>query len=501
MKRTFVLITLVTATSYGFVLLKSVVVAYYFGLGAELDAYYLALTLPTLVAGVLGGVLQTGFFPVFARLSASGDHDSARRFRATLLLGVAGVGLLGSIALSVASSPISARLAAGASDAVASATSYALAILAFTFACNAIADYLGYSLASASRFLVAAAASAVNALVGVLFLVAWPEGRLTNLVWGTLLGAFAQIAILIVAAQRAGVLASSLRSYAFRDRSIWTEVLRLGLWILPGVVFTNIVVALPPLLAADLGDGAVSAYGYASRLNSMMVQVLVVASSSLLLARFSELASLHDGTELARLLSRGFAMTVGIAVLALAWVWFVGDLAVQIAFGRGSFDAEAVTRVASLWTVLTFSLFLVLWGNTLAKLFQAWAKPKFISRVALGSLLAFVAASISLKSSLGVEGIAWAYLISQFVSAAALSCALLLRLREQGVCRQGARQFLAIIPTIALGVLLVAGAARTAAEGWYALVAVSVATALFGALLLRSDSVTAWISRVYRRPA
>ncbi len=498
MKRTFVLITFITATSYGFVLLKSIVVAYYFGLGAELDAYYLALTLPTLLAGVLGGILQTGFFPVFARLSASGDRESARRFRATFLFGVVAVGMLGSIALSLASSPISTRLAQGASEAVVDATNYALAILAFTFASNSIADFLGYSLASASRFLVAAAAPAANALVGMVFLVAWPEGRLTNLVWGTVLGALAQIAILLIAARRAGVLARNRSSYAFRDRAVWIEVFRLGLWILPAVIFTNILVASPPLLAADLGDGAVSAYGYAWRLHSMVMQVLVMAPSLLLLARFSELASLRDGTELARLLARGFAMTIGVSALALAWVWFVGHFAVQLAFGRGRFDSEAVTRVASLWTVMSFSLFLVVWGNTLAKLFQAWASPKFMSSVAFGTLLVFVGASISLKQSLGVEGIAWAYLSSQFFAAGALSGALLRRLREENVLRQGARQFFTTIPAITLGVLLVAVAARATPDGWPALVAVSTATALFGGLLLRADSITTWFSRVYR---
>lgn len=498
MKRTFVLITFVTGTSYGFVLLKSIVVAYYFGVGAELDGYYLALTLPTLFAAVIGGVLQTGFFPVFARLAADGEDESARRFRATLLAVVAGVGLLGSVALSLGSPQLSSRLAKGASEAVADATHYALAILAFTFAFNTVADYLGYSLASASRFLVAAAAPAANALVGTVFLVAWPEGRLVNLVWGTLLGALAQIAILVVAARGARILAGGWHSYAFRDSRIWTEVLRLGAWILPGVVFANIMVALPPMLAADLGDGAVSAYGYASRLNGMLVQVLVMASSSLLLARFSELASLQNSEELARLLARGFAMTVGISVLALAWVWLVGEFAVEVAFGRGSFDAGAVTQVASLWVVLTLSLVMALWGNTLAKLFQAWARPKFMSTVAFASLLAFVGGAIGLKSSFGVEGIAWAYLISQSVAAAALSWALLRRLREQAVWRQGTRQFVAVMPATGLGLMLVAAAARIAADGWPMLVAVSLASGLFGVMLLRSDSVTAWLARVYR---
>lgn len=498
MKRTIVLITFVTGVSYAFVLLKSIAVAYYFGVGAELDAYYLALTLPTLFAAVLGGVLQTGFFPLFARLAANGDTESAHEFRATLLLAVAIVALAGSIGLSLASAPVSARLAKGASEVVSEATNYALGVLAFTFAGNAIADYLGYSLASASRFLVTAAAPAINAVVGIIFLVAWPEGRLTNLVWGTLLGVLAQIAMLVIAARRARILVSRVRSYAFGDRSMWAEMLSLGVWILPGVFFANILVALPPVFAADLGDGAVSAYGYASRLHGMLVHVLIMASSSMLLARFSEIVSQHDGAELAHLLARGFAMIVGISVLALAWVWFVGDFAIQAAFGRGSFDSKAVSRVATLWIVLTFALALILWGNTLAKLFQAWAKPRFLSVVAFLSLIAFVAASISLKPLLGVEGIAWGYLVSQLVSSAVLSWALLRRLYEQGVLRQGMRQLFAIMPATALGLLLVNGAAQFAADGWQALVAVSLAACLFGALLLRSDSVTAWFSRVYR---
>ena len=63
--------TLLVGVSFAFAaatgLLRNVVIARHFGIGADLDAYYAAFKLPDLLFTVVaGGALATAFIPVFA---------------------------------------------------------------------------------------------------------------------------------------------------------------------------------------------------------------------------------------------------------------------------------------------------------------------------------------------------------------------------------------------------------------------------------------------------
>ena len=66
-------------------LLRNVVIARQFGIGAELDAYYAAFKLPDLLFTIVaGGALATAFIPVFADFLAADDRDGAWRLASAI---------------------------------------------------------------------------------------------------------------------------------------------------------------------------------------------------------------------------------------------------------------------------------------------------------------------------------------------------------------------------------------------------------------------------------
>src|SRR5207245_5542263 len=64
---------------------KLLVIADYFGAGPSLDAYYLGSVIPTFLAGISAGILQTGFVPAYVRARARG-HDASARTLANVTL-------------------------------------------------------------------------------------------------------------------------------------------------------------------------------------------------------------------------------------------------------------------------------------------------------------------------------------------------------------------------------------------------------------------------------
>ncbi|MEJ2559568.1 MAG: lipid II flippase MurJ, partial [Anaerolineae bacterium] len=84
-------------------LMRNVVIARQFGIGANLDAYYAAFKLPDLLFTIVaGGALATAFIPVFADVLADDDREGAWRLASAItnlvLLVVSGLAALAALA-------------------------------------------------------------------------------------------------------------------------------------------------------------------------------------------------------------------------------------------------------------------------------------------------------------------------------------------------------------------------------------------------------------------
>jgi murein biosynthesis integral membrane protein MurJ len=392
-------------------------VARYFGVGAELDGYYLAFIIPSLISGVLSGAIQTGLFPVYARIRTQQGDDAAWKLARLLMGGIVCVSGCISLLLLFTSQMIASLLAHGASSSVLEATIFTLPFAALSIALNGAGDYLGYLLALRGRYTIAAAAPIANAAVGTTLLISWPEGGLLNLTLGTLLGLVVQVGIVLRTTQQTGFrVMGELPSWS-EARVDVKEIIKLGGWILPGVVFSNISIAIPTVLIASYGEGAISAFGYAFRFHQSAVQLLVMAASPVILAHFSELVVQDKTAQLRRLLRHGIvtAFIVGIVAFGLVSIW--GEPLLLAVFGHGRFDLQAAHRVANHWMLLTVALFPTLWGNVLTKFFQANRNPGLLSVFGILGLLVIWSMTWIFARYLGEYAIPAAIAISAYTVA------------------------------------------------------------------------------------
>lgn len=405
MRKQLALVAILTGLSQVAAFFKLWFTARVFGVSAELDGYNLALVLPTLMSGVLAGVVQTGFFPVRARLNALGRPAATEAFERLVFWIYAALGAVCALSIWAAAPTLVTLLVPSGQVAVASAFLLSLPVAAALLAINATGDCIGFLLAMRGRFAYAASAPIANGLLGGMILALWPEGGLTSLLVSTLVGLLAQLAICLAGLRYAGF--SLLGPVVDWDEASTRlrEMTRLGAWVLPGVFFSNMVVSLPPIWAAGFGEGAVSAFGYAYRLHSSLVQLLVMGSATLVLARFSELVAAGDTVSVRRLLRQAAMLSLGIGGASVVGVWWLGESALRWLFS-GQFDAEAAARVTAVWTWLTAGLGFALLGNVFAKLWQAQSRPKLISAMACSSLTVLCFCFFTLKAFIGELAVA-----------------------------------------------------------------------------------------------
>jgi peptidoglycan biosynthesis protein MviN/MurJ (putative lipid II flippase) len=418
MKKQLAVITVLTAASQVSAFFKLWFTARIFGVGSELDGYNLALGLPTLLSGVVAGFLQTGLFPVRAKLKVAGNPGDVDAFERAVLWGITSAGVVFTVLLSLGSPAIIPALAGRAPATVIAAMGAAFPYLTMLVALNMVGDCAGYLLAMRNRFSIAAAAPIANGIIGGLLLAAWPEGGLTNLILGTVLGLAVQVGICLWGLRSTGLRLSGPFPALERMRSLTLEMLSLGAWILPGVVLSNLTASLPPIWVASFGEGANSAFGYAYRLHSSVVQLLIMASSPVILTHFADLVANNEIAAVRVFLGKAAAASAIIGVVATVLVGLIGAPMLGLIFS-GRFDAEAASRVAHHWWWMTTGLAFLILGNVFAKLWQSQQRPRQLSIMAGAGLIALVA-TFSLLRGLLLE-----YSVAAAMSASAVAIVVL----------------------------------------------------------------------------
>lgn len=415
MKRQLVIISLLTIASQLAAFAKLWFTARILGVGPEMDGYNLSIVFPTMIAGVAAGLLQTGLFPVRAKLNVAASVSDVFAFERSVLLGMAVLGGAVSLLLVITSPIMVDALAASASASVRSSLAFAYPFAAALVMLNFVGDSCGYLLAMRDRFAIAAAAPVANGVLGAFLLAAWPEGGLFNLVAGTVLGLTLQVCICLWGLKLTGFTFFGDLPVWKNTKESWQEMLSLGGWILPGVVVSNLVVSLPPLWAAKYGEGAVSAFGYAYRLHSAALQLLVIACSTLILARFSDLIARNDTVAVRSILIKAAFFSAIIGVFCVSVVGLAGTAGLEWLFS-GRFDGDAAARVSSHWLLLSIGLPFVMLGNVFAKLFQAQRKPMMMSVLAISNLCALYLAYLLLSLQFEEFSIAMAITLASFFS-------------------------------------------------------------------------------------
>ena len=354
-----------TITAFGFVLgkvsgiLREVVVSAHFGLSAELDAYFLAGSVPTIINNIVAGsAITAAIMPTFARyLAADGEPHATRSefwYVASILTNIVLLitGVLTVFAILLAA-PIISLLGSKLDAPTAALATNLLVIMMPTLLLGAALNMLMAMLNSLDRF-TAPSLIFLALNVGIIgtVIVLSPAIGVYAVAWGFLIGVALQVAIQLIELRR------ERPQYSWRldwRHPALRLVLRAFIPIAALSIVAQINLLVDRTMAATLPTGSVSALYYADSVLGMFY-MLGISLGIAVFPSLSRMAATNDLANTARTVDSSLRLLILILTPLIFLLILFGAPIVGLILGRGEFDPAAVARTAQALTMYAIGL-------------------------------------------------------------------------------------------------------------------------------------------------
>jgi putative peptidoglycan lipid II flippase len=367
-------------------MLNQIVVSSNFGAGATMDAYFVVYTLPTVLAYLIIGGIESSVIPVYARVRVQGSKEQASRIFSTVL----NLFLLSTLVLTVLliifrrqtillTAPALDPLRAGAAADLAPFMYPVLVLMVVVGLLEYIFNVEGqFGWPAYAGLLVPLTTAALVIIVG-------KSQGVVVLCTGMVLGLCLQLGVYIIQCKRAQLVYRPILDLRMPEiRSIFVILWPALLGGLIGLASSLI----DQIFASLLSAGSISALSYALKIVSIFSGVIFLSVGRAALPYLSRQAAINDMQAFKNTLRFYlWAVGFGTAVLSVLMLLLAHPI-VQLLFQRGAFSAEDTGRTATTFIGFVFGLTPMALGFIGAKAFSALGKAKVLMWVSAFSVIA-----------------------------------------------------------------------------------------------------------------
>jgi murein biosynthesis integral membrane protein MurJ len=402
-------------------------IAYKFGAGSEVDAWFVALSVAMILFLLTRELLEPAYLPVFMRRLAQGRPRSSWQVFAFAAAAILCLVTLVAGVIYASADGLASALGPGFSSESAAQCAHLIRASLFAGVPLALSTLTYITLNGYKRFVAPALGDVAlrSAIILCILLLAADFG-VSALAIGLVLGAAARLAVHISALRR------QLRLLSWPSRESAEDIRTLTLLMAPlaaGVVFAQASDLAANYFASLAGPGAVAARTFARKIVDLPLLLVPYALSVVAFPHFVTLTVRGEWDRLYRLLG-DILLSLALAFSALGIIIAIlAEPIVAILFERGAFDATATQRTAWILTCYAVGLVAFALEALLVPFYFSLSDTRTPVLVGIVGVLLDIALAAWLVGYWGAAGVAAALTIAKSLKVAAL--ALLLRRKRQ----------------------------------------------------------------------
>ena len=382
---------------------KEMLVAHQFGASDSLDAFFVALILPTLLEGVTANSLNAAFIPTYIEVRQKQGAQVAQRLLSNLAAFNLGILVLLSILLAASQGWLLLLLGSSFAPRKLLLTRRLLFCLLIPLCFSGVSTLWQAALNAQQKFAITTIVPIARPIIVVIALLMLARWSIYALAFGTALGPIGELVLSGWCLRRSG--ASLMPRWYGLDAPL-RRVLAQYAPLITGAVVLSSTNLVDQSMAAILGSGSVSILNYANKLVSMLLTFGISALSIAVLPNFSILAANEEWGGMRSVLGTYARLIVIITVpLTLGMMWYSEPL-VALLFQRGAFTPETTSKVAQVQTLLCIQVPFFCVGILYARAITALNRNRILAFGTVISVVVNLVLDIVFMRFLGLPGIA-----------------------------------------------------------------------------------------------
>lgn len=417
MKKTAMIIMLVTIVSKFIGFFREIALSFFFGASYVTDAYFLSLTMPSVIFGLIGSGIVTSYTPIQSEtLNKHGEIESSRYTSNIINTVIVFVTIILIFGL-VFTEPIVQLLAAGFAGETLQLTVYFTRISLLGMYFTALIQIFSQYLNIKGNFIIPALVGFPLNFIVIISIALAADGNVMILAIGSLIATGSQLLLIIPFVKK-----SKYKHYFyinFKDKRI-VKTFFLALPVILGASVNHINVIVDRTLASTLAVGSISALNYANRLTSFALGIFVTSITTVMYPLLSSYAANKKFDAIKKTLIESLnIISVFVLPTTIGALLFSKEVT-DLLFGRGAFDLNAIVMTADSLFFYAMGLLGFGYRDVLVRGFYALQDTKTpMINAAIGVVINIVL-NIVLSQLIGIGGLALATSISATVTSGLL---------------------------------------------------------------------------------
>jgi putative peptidoglycan lipid II flippase len=397
---------------------REVVTARYFGASSDLDAFLAALVVPTILFGVFNGALVSALVPIFSGYVSTSRPAEAARLACTLILSIS-ILLAGAAVVAWFFAPYYVPLILHFPHDRLALTVNLTRLLLPMIVATSLSGIMAALLNAHQRFAASALQGLVlNAAVILVVEFGFAKYGVATLVFGTVLGYFAQLAVQLPAF----LSLSGLRwSIDLKHPGLKNVFDMLGP-VAIGSAAGQIALFFDRFFASGLSVGSISGMNYAVKIVGFPQQLFVSAIATVIFPVFASQFANRNRLGMRRSIATSLQLVIFCTVpSALGLIMLAGPI-VRTLFERGAFTTEATALCASLLPYASAGLVALAANVVLTRCTFACGQARLTVTTSVATVVLNVVLSLLWLPTLGARGLLLANTVSQTLQTLVLGC-------------------------------------------------------------------------------
>ena len=424
MKKTAILLMILTILSKIMGFLREISLSYFYGATNISDAYIISITIPSVIFALVGAGISTGFIPMFSSIEGDYGEKEAKKYTNNLINIIIILSTIVVAFVLIFTEPVVKLFASGF-------TGETLALAIRFTKISILGIYFTGIISVFSGFLQIKGNFAIPALIGIpmniiviasLFISSKTDIIVLSI--GTVLATVSQLLFLMPALKKKGYRYKFILD--FKDKHI-KNMAKIAIPVIIGVSVNQINVLVDRSLASNVAVGGISALTYANRLNGFVQGLFVMSISTVMYPMISKMAAKGDMKGLKESIIEAINTISILVIPATVGAMVFNREIVKLLFGRGAFDPAALSMTSN--ALFFYAIGMIGFGlrEVLSRGFYSLKDSKTPMINGVIAVSTNIVLNIILSRFLGIGGLALATSISAILG----STLLILSLRKK----------------------------------------------------------------------